>query len=206
MAETTTHIPRTEEEIVLHVVNTKNLVDAVMSGRFDLLKLMVEEHGIKPTEGRSIFAIHTAAHSGREDMAEYLIQHGASVDVLNEHKRTPLHIAADKGQANMAAFLIGKGADVNASDSFDKQPLHYAIKQGHEDIARQLIGAGAVINQGDYLGKTPLHLAAKYNRTATVALLLSKGAEKDAKSSDNMTPWDYANCAGHTLLLEELQV
>jgi ankyrin repeat protein len=52
----------------------------------------------------------------------------------------------------------------------------------------------------DGAGRTPLHRATYHGRTATVELLIAKGAAIDAKDCDGQTPLHLAAFSGHTAM------
>lgn len=72
--------------------------------------------------------LHSAAHSGDEQAAAYLIKKGATVNARNKRALTPLHLAA-AGAPNTTKLLLEKGADVKALDQDGLSPLAYSEKQ-----------------------------------------------------------------------------
>lgn len=43
-------------------------------------------------------ALHLAAQKGREKIANFLVRHGAKVDIVDTLHRSPLHVAARNGK------------------------------------------------------------------------------------------------------------
>jgi len=71
--------------------------------------------------------------------------------------------------------------------------MHGAARTNHQEIVQILIDNKANVNIATPDGKeTPLHYAAKYNNPDVVKLLLSKGADKSAKDSQGLSPYDAA--------------
>jgi len=118
----------------------------------------------------------------REDVATYLLQAGARLDIWSaialgraadvrgfverdrgllgarmsrsEHRRTPLHHAATLDRADMVRLLIDLGADVAATDDTGATPLTAAaLRAGAPAIAAMLERAGARL---DLLGAVSL--------------------------------------------------
>ena len=87
-------------------------------------------------------ALHCAANNGRLEAVQYLLQHGASVDVPNKIKFTALHYAARKGHAAVARELVLHGADPRLTDTYGWTPLQVAEGQGHG------AAIGAAIEEG----------------------------------------------------------
>lgn len=107
--------------------------------------------------------LHHACRVGELLLATKIIRHGANVHACNLHGSTPLHCAAYYGKAQLIPLLLANGAE-----------LEVKTKQVFE-----------VKNEC-----TPLHLAAASPSDAsdTVEELLRAGADKEAKTSWQMTP------------------
>src|SRR5690606_15798780 len=109
--------------------------------------------------------LHMAAESGRGDMAEFLVEQGAPLDLVG---------AAELGWTDRVRELLEKQpAVVNAkSGSFGFTALHSATSKGHRDLARLLLAGGAEVNATDDMyQKTPLGEALFYGNEAMVRLL-----------------------------------
>jgi ankyrin repeat protein len=111
----------------------------------------------------------------REDVAEYLLRHGARLDLWsaialdraedvrnliarepsllvarmtrNQHRRTPLHHAAAKNRPRMVRLLLDLGADPRATDATGATPLTTAVLE-HADpaVVAMLEQAGATLD------------------------------------------------------------
>src|SRR5207249_2825044 len=104
----------------------------------------------------------TCFRQARTDVAEYLLRHGARLNLWsaialdraddvrdfitrdpallgaqmsrNEHHRTPLHHAAAKNRPQMVRLLLDLGADAKAKDAIGATPLTTAARE-HGDPA-----------------------------------------------------------------------
>jgi len=179
-------------------------------------------------------ALHAAVYGGHSTILDLLIANGADVK-LNSIIGTPLHLAAggiggveDEKSVEIVEKLLAKGADVNAkSPRQGRTPLHEAVDAGRYKTARLLIAAGANVNATDYEGNTPLseapvnseifnllrkhgakkslHGAAAEGDIDQVRLLISKGADVNAKSDGRLlTPMYVAARKGHKEICELL--
>ena len=45
-----------------------------------------------------------------KDIVEYLVSHGANVNITNKYGETPLHIASENGNKNIVEYLVSHGA------------------------------------------------------------------------------------------------
>jgi ankyrin repeat protein len=117
----------------------------------------------------------TCLHATRYDIADYLLAHGAKLNLWSaialgrtddvrdfitaeaallaarlsrsEHRRTPLHHAAGKNQPEVVRLLLQLGAEVNAADLTGATPLVTAAQENADQrIVAMLLEAGARID------------------------------------------------------------
>jgi ankyrin repeat protein len=121
------------------------LVDAVVMGRLDIVRFLIENR----------YATITRTGGG-------------------EHFRlNSLMMGVIYGQTQIVAYLLENGSQFDYSTSTSSNtPLGYACIKGHLDIVRLLCLAGACSTLKNRNGQTPLMLAAKYDRMHVVDYLL----------------------------------
>jgi ankyrin repeat protein len=78
--------------------------------------------------------------------------------------------------------MTAAGADVNAADETGATPLMYAAIYASPECMQALIDKGAAVNARNRFGATPLMWAA--SRAPQVKMLLSRGADVNARASD----------------------
>jgi hypothetical protein len=101
--------------------------------------------------GEGYTAVHFAAWDGKDEILAYLLEAGASADLVGEDGYTPLLLAVAGGHQACVELLVEKGADVNirVKDSniyFSKQggtPLTVSFINGYLETALYLIEQGA---------------------------------------------------------------
>ena len=118
---------------------------------------------------------------------------------------TPLMYAAAGGSVDALRALIAAGADVNAANDFGATALMWGITDAEK--VRALVAAGADVRARSRMGRTPLYLAAANDgSSATVKLLLERGADPSARDNQQSTPLIAAalanDIAGIRLLLD----
>lgn len=100
---------------------------------------------------------------------------------------SPLHLAAEHNRHAAAAVLLKAGADVNdtlahshAVQYSDRRAtaLYFAVANGSTKTAELLLNAGASLSLDPV---SPLLMAARQGCVRSVALLLERGADLDAK-------------------------
>ena len=144
-----------------------------------IVKLLVEAGSDIVGEGDDyevgVLGWATCLRPLREDVAEYLLRHGAKLNLWcaialdrgdevrrlvkrdpallharmgrNHHRRTPLHHAAAKNRPNMVRLLLDLGADPNATDATGATPMTTASQENADPgIIAMLQHAGAQLD------------------------------------------------------------
>lgn len=71
--------------------------------------------------------LHLAALNGHYQIAEYLIQKGADIKLVNKKNQNALMLACSQGHVKVAHFLITNGASVDQKDDRGDTCLHMAL-------------------------------------------------------------------------------
>lgn len=102
--------------------------------------------------------------------------------------------AIQEGQIRGVKDALAAGADVNGKSEVGLSPLILAAMTGKTSIVEALCDAGASLNQtvtgkaANTDGFTALHFAALNGHEEVAQLLLTKGAERNAKAANGLTP------------------
>lgn len=124
------------------------------------------------------------------------------VNAANPQGETALMMACLRGQQTLAARLLQRGADLNR-DGWS--PLHYAAAGEDERMVVWLLQRGAAVNATAPNGNTPLMMAAQTGASASVEILLAKGADVKRLNGMNLSAADIAEQAGRDNLAERLR-
>ncbi|XP_072156590.1 uncharacterized protein [Bemisia tabaci] len=138
------------------------------------------------------------------EVAEMLLERGASVNDIDKKKRSALHYAASLGNEGLAVLLLRVGALVDKVDSELLTPLHLAASKNRPGAIELLLTNGADPNATSHWDETPLHLAATNGHSEAVNLLLMNGANPNATSYRNETPLHFAATKGHAEVVDLL--
>jgi len=134
---------------------------------------------------------------------EYLMQHGASVNIKNNAGYTPLLYAVHRKNIDIVQYLIEHGADVNHINSHGKCPLSMACVGDMYDIAELLLHCGANVNIFGKEKETILMRTAYNGKHQIITLLLKHGADPfvNINGSSALT---YAKKGNHTMIVDIL--
>jgi ankyrin repeat protein len=119
-------------------------------------------------------ALLVAIDSQHEAMARFLLDSGANPNHQGAG-RTALHSAVQQAMPELVRALLARGADPNARLTRPMPFLSRLILQAH----------GLEVST---VGATPFWLAASYGDVRTLRILVERGADPLAKSSDGTTP------------------
>jgi len=84
-----------------------------------------------------------AAHCGRKDVVELLLNNGADVNAKSNDGWSALTYAARNGRKDVVELLLNAGTDINAKDNYGWSALMYAVAYGHKDVVELLKRYGA---------------------------------------------------------------
>ncbi|KDO18699.1 serine/threonine protein kinase [Saprolegnia parasitica CBS 223.65] len=115
----------------------KELLDAIMHGRLDDVKRLVEEKGVNPNYDNG-FALRAATLQGHTNAVDYLLKKNASTEFCTPFGYTPLIFAAQHNYLKIVRLLLDANADINAKTNYNKTALDIAVEEGHNDVAQLL--------------------------------------------------------------------
>ncbi|KAI8913499.1 ankyrin repeat-containing domain protein [Gorgonomyces haynaldii] len=161
--------------------------------------------GEDPNNGKNGYLILSAAASGFLDQCQWLIDHGANVN-LTHNGYSALVFAAQSGHHETARLLVGAGALVNHVNNKGFSPLAMAVEGGYFDICELLLTNGADVNFIDLHGRTGLHAAAQAGHLHVCQLLIQHNANVNPETETTSSPLylaaEYNNILICKLLLQ----
>ena len=139
--------------------------------------------------------LHNAVRYGNIPMIELLLENGAYVHAETRSGVQPIHFAK---KLEIVKMLVKHGSNPKARAPNGITPLLVSALRGHLEIAKFLIETGGVnVNEEYRSGTTSLHLVAqRCERRDSVnfaKLLMSHGADRDAKSNRKLKARDALN-------------
>ncbi|KAF5025948.1 hypothetical protein F66182_1983 [Fusarium sp. NRRL 66182] len=115
-----------------------------------------------------------ACLEGRENMVEYLLEKGASTEVVIKNGETILPVIVCGGSDKILRLVLEKNPSLDIDPLLDggETPLLWAVIRGHAKVVSVLLERGADINRKSKDGNAPVFGAIYYRRIETLRLLL----------------------------------
>lgn len=175
-----------------------DVLQNLIANNHDLVKIS-DEYGVMPL---IVYAVKKYAKvSWSLTIIKSLIAVHASVNGIDDQKRTALHFACLYGVVELVDVLLDAQANPNQFDNFKATPLHCVAGRAYEDYGTC-----------DFLPCTEKrHISGPYydlqikKRCSIIDALFAKGAYLNAIDVQNGSPLDYAENYGHDLLASSLR-
>jgi len=140
-------------------------------------------------------ALGAAAHTGQKQIAEFLLEAGAPLDICT---------AAMLGKAAEVKRMLAEDPSLcNAKGSHGIPVMYFAALNGSLEIAETLLASGASVNGGEGV-ITPLHGTVMARNMEMAKWLLAHGAATDAKDYSGKTALEFAAAAKQTEMAETI--
>jgi len=137
------------EPLARSAVSGDEFVHAIATHHASLIDFYLSEH-LDPNARAAQDRPLILAAALQQDWATVrrLLDAGASVDLADEHKLTPLMIAAMQGKIDMVREFIGRVMNLEAIDRNGWSALHYAIASGKTETVNLLLSFMPVVEAG----------------------------------------------------------
>ena len=197
-------LPLSAEDFNSNDFGGQSLVSfAAGSGDNKLLRILLEKEG-KLEEPRKS-SLHQAIKAGDIDLVRKLIGHGADLNHKDADGYSPLREAVLSNNHQAALALLVSGAYIESNCNEKVTPLASAVKRNDMEMAKLLIDHGADVNVVEAMNGCPILVDAAWRGfDAMVGLLISAGADIQAKTSHGNGALHLAALGSHTAVLRRL--
>jgi ankyrin repeat protein len=160
--------------------NDETLHLAVLSGKLDTVKFLIEKEGCDPNcRGKNgATLLHSAAIEGHLEIIQYLVsKHHCDPSLRDDKDNATLHLAAENGKLHIVKYLIENWkCRCDDGGQNGKTPLHFACEKGHLDVVQYLLDVHHCDPMlPDSKRVTPLLLACSHSHSSIVKHILSSG-------------------------------
>jgi len=167
------------------------LILASMGNNFGIVKMILENDAdVNKTTINGETALHFAADVGSLEIAEYLINKKADVNLGTS--TTALTIATFGNSFEIVKLLLENEADINKTTETGHTALHFASQFGYLEIVKHLIKKKADVNLYASKSGTPLVHATMGGHFDVIQCLIQNNAKIDACDTDGFSVLHWA--------------
>jgi len=198
MAQTPEQQPQLDHDLVVQFVSKSH-------GDFDTVRELAKREPMLIRASRDggggdwETGLGAASHMGRRDIAEFLIDEGARVNVFAVFML---------GKTDAAKALLAAFPQIHETPGPHGIPLlsHAIVGKAQAlDAFHLLLEAGSDVDQAAWRGTTPLMQAALSRQAEMARALLDRGADKTVKTPGGMTALDFAVKRDEPRIIEMLK-
>jgi uncharacterized protein len=126
-----------------------------------------------------------AVYKGDVAEARRLLRAGADVSLANKYGATPMSLAAEVGSTDMLKLLLEVGANADSPNPEGQTALMAVARTGNVEAAQVLLNHHATVDVREkWGGQTALMWASARRHPEMMQLLISRGADVNARSID----------------------
>lgn len=174
------------------------LLNAAKTGDLAQVQALMNSGDINPNVIDSFqnSALMMAVDNKHLHVAEYLLQHGADIQLDNKYGYTPLMQAVMRNDTKMVSMLLDKGAKIDQKNFYTElTPLMMAVDNGSMQMVELLIARKANLNLQDGRGRSALMHAYAAHQPKIAERLTQAGADTALKDKQGRTAKDFAKPA-----------
>ena len=161
--------------------------DLALKSEGKVIQAMITTATVAMSDNIGNTPLHVAvmAHATTETIA-LILDRKAVVNARNKSGDTPLHLAVADDSREIGELLIARGGDIFATNAAGKSPLFLAA-HGSAGFLDWMLNS-TTIEVRDGFGNGILHFAAAWKLDSTIAAIVQKGANPNARNATGETP------------------
>ncbi|XP_065573707.1 putative ankyrin repeat protein RF_0381 [Artemia franciscana] len=139
-----------------------------------------------------ITPLHIAAAIGSIDICKLLLLHGARINALDRHLRTPLFMAVSGRQTDVVTFLLERNADPNSETNDGETLFTEAVRRDDVATAEILVEYGTTIPSQQKIFELLQNAVLKNSFDIVTFLVSFVDLKKTKEVTTEFTPFAYA--------------
>ena len=154
---------------------------ACSQGRLEMVKAMVDSHGVNILSGvdsNKKTPLHYSAFSNHsKSIISYIVEEGGDRININQQDvkgKTPLHISISLGNLTSVKELLSRKADLFVKDSAGHNALHFAVLYSRKAIIQAILevpDSEELASDLNTKGYSPIHIGLKLAQRDIVSML-----------------------------------
>jgi ankyrin repeat protein len=193
-------IPSDNGTVVHYIIRYGHGDKGTEKERLEQLRLLISESipqvdwSATDRKGRTPLHLTCAHDRNYSEIAKFLLQHGANLNVLDSNETAPLLDAAAENSEKLVQILLQcDRTNISFTGPNLRTALHKAAWRGHLAIADKLLKHDpSIVDLPDKDGYTPLHDACRQDKAAMVEKLILAEANVTARTNGRSTPLHLA--------------
>jgi len=179
-----------------------DLLAAAASGDAEGVRAALEAGAdLETRDGQGRTALLLAATFDHVEVAEVLVERGASADALDDRHDTPWLVTGVTGSVAMLEALLPADPDLTIRNRYGGVSVIPASERGHVDYVRRVVETGVDVDHVNDLGWTALLEAVILGdggprHQEIVRILLDAGADRSIADRDGVTALEHARDRG----------
>lgn len=182
----------------------------------ELVEYLVATGGVNINgPGISWYPLIAACVHSHDEQVQYLLNHGADVNLQDSAGRTALHVASVRGVLTVVEALLSAAgeyttASATPKDRMGRTAVHFAAASGNWDVFQRVSSLydEKELTEPDYDGWTPLFWALRNQKSSAdiVQHLIKHGADPWARDQEGNGGWSPVKLAKYMGAPEDVQV
>jgi hypothetical protein len=170
--------------------SAETIVEAAKNGDLQTVKTIMADDPSKlnATDDNRYTALHWACMRAHWDVAEFLIENGADLNLIGGDGGTPINWAVHHDNVEFIKRMVDKGAKLNIRNQWGMTELHTAIWRGCIHVVEYLLDRGSDPTIKTNEGWTAMHQAYRSGHDDVIEMLEKRGLSMTEKDNMGRTP------------------